>query len=217
MSEPEREQTLPLVTDDELDLSLLVRSDRYLTVEYREDDKIKQRRLPVRGDADVDSYVRWVVLERRINEALDMPMTTLEEEEAAGDVVKKALEDALDEVHGLLRERTPDAPRPLMTVRQILLTLKWLAGDASVADAVAKAITAGAAVARERDGVTTPSDGNDDGGADGEKVADVPLASSSSSQRPSSGSDERTGGDHSGGAESLGELSASTSSTRTSD
>src|SRR5438067_1601385 len=121
---------LPLVTDDELDLTLLVAPDRHLTIEYHDGSQVKTGRFPIRGSADIDAMMRWLSFERRINEALDM-----EDEEDAGRALAPVLREAIDDVHGLLLDKTPDAPRPIIDVRQMLLTLRWLAGDASVADA----------------------------------------------------------------------------------
>lgn len=163
------ETTKPLVTEEELDVTIVERPDRHLKVsvtwrELLDDDvlgdavKTEVMRFPVRGSLPVATMTTFLRLETRINEALAA------EDEEADRELEKTLEAAHDRIVALVAEKSLHAFRPTdleidngngetrtvrakplleMGVDQILVILAWLAGDTSVADAVARALTAG--------------------------------------------------------------------------
>jgi hypothetical protein len=93
-------------------------------------------------------------LETRINEAL-----AKDDDVSADEELQKALTDAYGRIVSIIIERTPQAFRTLDTeldgeparirpqieldTTQTLAVLAWISGDVSVADAVAKTVTAG--------------------------------------------------------------------------
>lgn len=161
-----------LITEAELDLSIVEVEDRFLkvpivfrelvTVEGGEElgDWLSSEivRFPIRGSLPVPMMTTFLRLETRINNALAA------DDETADRELEHAMDDAHRRIVGLIVEKTPSALRqrtiehdgaekPVkpgieLDVSQILVTLSWLAGDVSVADAVARALTAGRSPAR---------------------------------------------------------------------
>lgn len=173
MSELEREPVVDevLVSEDELDLSIIEGGERGLTVPvvYREilpdgseeGDFVAReiKRFLVRRQLSTPMMTTFLRLETRINDALSM------EDAAADELLAKCLDEAHRRIVGLIIERTPGAfktvrmkkndeeavdcrPSIELDVSQILVALSWIAGDTSVADAVAKALTAGETAAQ---------------------------------------------------------------------
>lgn len=160
----------PAVTEEELDVTIVERPDRGLkiSVVYREVNEdgelgdvvaLETVRFPVRGSLPVPVMTSFLRLETRINNALAA------DDEEADQALERTMEEAHDRIVSLVAERSPGAFRiremeaageeegvtrqvrakPVLelAVDQILVILSWLAGDTSVADAVAKALTAG--------------------------------------------------------------------------
>lgn len=169
IEEPEAEA----ITENEIDLTVVSPEDRHLKVNviYRsigEDEEANDYlgqeviRFPIRGSLPVPMMTMFLRLETRINNALGADDKDADRE----------LEEVMDEAHrrivGLIVEQTPQAFRPRevtiegetferakpgieLDVSQILVLLAWVAGDTSVADAVAKALSAGRSTARHED------------------------------------------------------------------
>lgn len=158
------EQEIPIATEGELDLTVIAPADRGLRVfvVFREllagdvlGETVAQRaeRFPVRGALPIPTLTAFLRLETRINNALGA------DEEDADRELEAAMTDAHDRIIGLIAERNLAAFRPCeieveertvrvkpaveLDVSGILVVLAWLAGDVSVADAVARALTAG--------------------------------------------------------------------------
>lgn len=152
------------ISERHLDLTVVETEDRTLAVrvvfrELEEDGErgdyvsAETKTYPVAGALPVPMMTTFLRLEARINDALA----------ADDDAADRALEQVMDEAHrrvvGLIVERTPNAFREVeleldgrkvkakpgveLDVSQILVLLAWVAGDVSVADRVANALTAG--------------------------------------------------------------------------
>lgn len=162
MSEPAPEQRL--VTDREIDLTIIEADERFITVtvayrEFHGEEKelgdylgTEPRRFPIRGALPVPLMTAFLRLETRINNALQR------DDEEADRELEATMEDAHARIVGLIIERSPSvfdliepgekyaaAVKPVieLDVSQILILLAWIAGDTSVADAVTKVLTAG--------------------------------------------------------------------------
>lgn len=205
MSRVEGEHTDWPVTERSLDVRALVGDDRDLTLFVEKQPRV----FPVPDDLDVLTMARLLKLETDMN---NVDETT----DDFADRYVETLEKANDEIANIVLIRTPDAPAldPL-GVKAIAGVLAWIAGDLSVADAVAKAITAGRSPAKDADGVATPDSSVPLDEAEARRDESGPLASSRPSPTPSSGSDESTDGARSGGEDAPGERSASTLPTPT--
>lgn len=152
------------ISESHLDLTVVESEDRTLDVRviYRAVDEDGEagdyisadtKTYPIAGALPVPMMTTFLRLETRINNAL-----AADDEEA-----DRELEKVMDEAHrrivGLIVERTPTAFREVelelegrtvkakpgieLDVSQILVLLAWVAGDVSVADRVARALTAG--------------------------------------------------------------------------
>jgi hypothetical protein len=203
------DQPSQLVTADRLDLSLLAGGDREFALLVG----AEARTYRVRRHLDVDRLVEFLDCETAINEAL-----TADDEVA----LVKALERACGTVRDVLLELPQDEEVPAklrLGHKEILMALAWLSGDVSVAEAWAKALTAGASGATDSPSERGADGGDGDGdlGLAGEGGDDGPLLSAKPSSRPSSGSDESTDGRPATGTGSGSATSGRTSSTRDSD
>ena len=195
-----------LTTHDSLDLHIVASTERTLELPIAGGE---WRRFPIPGDLSIPSLAKLLIIENQINDA-------------EGDELEKAFESARDEVMRIVRVRTPDAPDPdpnEFGVKRISAAIAWIAGDVSVAESFRSALTAGALVPKPEEPVATAHTASDDGVSDsyrtvGEEAG--PLVSSERSLTRSSGSDEPTGGNQSGGDDAVGERSVSTSETLTS-
>lgn len=152
------------ISEGHLDLTVIETEERTLDVRvvYRAVDEAGEptdyisaatKTFPIAGSLPVPMMTTFLRLETRINNAL-----AADDEEA-----DRALEQVMDEAHrrivGLIVERTPTAFREVelehdgqtvrakpgieLDVSQILVLLSWVAGDVTVADRVARALTAG--------------------------------------------------------------------------
>lgn len=164
MAEEPRIPAAPAVSEQELDLTAVVPGeDRFLRMEilWREvtDDEEEplgrviaktSERFPVRANLAIPTMTSLLRSEAEINRSL-----AEEDPDDANAGLEKALGLAHRRIVAVLTDRSPRAfsERQMegQTVRgvveldtsQILVTLAWIAGDISVADAVAKALTAG--------------------------------------------------------------------------
>ena len=163
-----------------LDLDLLVPEERALTLTVGGE----RRAFPVAGSVSLLQMVAMLRAERRLRQALDTGDDS--------DEIEASAEAALDLLTLIVRERTPDAPALDVDVRQLLLTFRYLAGDDSVADAVAHVLTDG-----------EPAQTADEL----ERESRDPLASMKPSPEPSSGSESSEDGTPNGGERAAGELS----------
>lgn len=190
--------TDPIVTDGELDLDLIAPPDRWLSFSFvvraEDGDLIVGReklRVAVPGSLSVPQMAKFLRLESRTHEALADGLNGDEILEAT--VVAAALEiaDVIAELNpGLFAPfdlDTSDGPvrarrRLELTAEQTIVSLAWLAGGGSVADEVAKALTAGAATAEaaQADDGRADGDGNAEGGAPFGSPLNGPLSSISS-------------------------------------
>jgi hypothetical protein len=192
----------PVVTDDHINLDLLTGGDRTL--------ELAGRRYPVRRELSVPMMRRLLTIEAELNEGLA--------DDNGDERVQHATLQGYDEIMALIREKTPDAEDLDLDTRQVLVMLSWLAGDNSVADAIARALTAGVSGAKSAEELEDPEvdptvEGEDAGLA-------TPFDSSTHSTGLSSSSDDRTDGSLATGSSleerltvSPGGSSAATSST----
>lgn len=184
---------LAIATEQELDLTLVAPEDRgiklYVTLRELKDDGTTgdavgrvAERFVVRGALPVPTMTAFLRLETRINNALAA------DEETADRELEQAMQEAHDRIVDLISERRPSAldprehthdertyqVRPVLELDtgQILATLSWLAGDVSVADAVARALTSGRSGA-----VEAPEDGAAADAAGVEAAASAPFDS----------------------------------------
>jgi hypothetical protein len=200
----------PLVTAGELDLDLFAPAIRHISLTVTgEDGAAVKRRFPIRGDLSIPEVGRLRRMERTITEA------------QTGDETQLLL-DTFDELHalvdGLVRELTPDAPELSITYQQAMPLFRWLSGDASFADMIARTLTDGAAGADDDEPEPTgdgeqPEPVSQDAGEAG------PFGSSGPSLTASSGSDASTGGSPAGGSRPAAPppVSRGVSSARTSE
>jgi hypothetical protein len=175
IDDPQNQEESPAITEAEIDLTVLDVLDRHVTiaVAYRtitEDgapgifvDSTKKR-FPVRGSLPVPTMTAFLRLETRINNALALDYADEDEQAQRDRELEATMEEAHERILGLIIEKTPSAFRleqrevegETITVRpsieldtsQILILLGWIAGDVSVADAIARGLTAGATGAR---------------------------------------------------------------------
>jgi hypothetical protein len=159
-------------------------------------------RFPVRGSLPVPTMTAFLRLETRINNALAFvadddltPEKAAELQMQRDRELEATMEEAHDRILGLIVEKTPSAFRleqrevddETVTVRpsieldtsQILVLLGWIAGDISVADAIARGLTAGATGARSEAEIAAEA-GAADGDA-GEAAEAAPFGSSARS------------------------------------
>ncbi len=189
-----------------LDLDLLAPPDRSITVTVNGERKT----FSIRGSMPIPKMIRLLRLETRINLAYaGEPVSEGGDVEELADV----FQDIYDEIFNVIRERTPDAPEFDLDENQALAILGFIAGDDSVAQAVAVAIAAPEGEAGSEEGVTTSHVASSAAGV--AEAGGTPLESTQPSQTPSSGSDESTGGGQSGGVTSPGVPSDSTFETLT--
>lgn len=141
-------------------------------------------RLPIMRDPDdpegIPGLVELLRIETRINSS------------GSGEEFANVLAEAARAVHKIIAERTPDVPFSVvanLTEDQVLEVLGWLAGDESVAQAVAEAVAPPAA-GDDVEGQPVEARTAEEIEAEG----DSPLASRTSSPSPSSGSAESTAG-----------------------
>ena len=162
-----------LVSEEHLDLSMIAPANRRITLPVGQ-PRTNQEFL-IRGRLDTDRMIRYLQLETQLNEAL------ADEVDAAGAKLVAALEAANEEIRDLLLDLNPPEkvpPKLGLDEQQTLITLAWISGDISVADAIAHALTAGvsgAKSAEELDGDAAVA-----AGADGADAA-APFSSSNSS------------------------------------
>lgn len=163
----------PAATEDFLDLTVAQSPDRKTALEvyYREilasgelGDVVKVERVifAVRGNLPIPMMTSLLRTEESINAALADVESQDEEHLSA------AMRNAHDRIIGILFERNPAALRPRDvevedrgTVRvkpsieldpaQVLLFLSWVSGDLSIADLMARVLTAGRSGAIDAD------------------------------------------------------------------
>lgn len=193
----------PLVTSQDLDLEILEDEPRNLRVPvnyYRVKDDgelgdfVSQEwlRYPIRSQLPIPTMTSLLRLEARINEA----MASDDDAEADGRL-QEAITDAYRRIVSIIVERTPRAFRELETeldgrkvmirpeieldTTQILATLAWISGDNSVADAVARTVTAGRSTALNREELEDRiGEALEEGSGSDEASPDVPFLSSAS-------------------------------------
>lgn len=190
-----------VVTDGELDLDLIAPPDRWISVSFlaraEDDDRIVNRermRVAIPGTLSVPQVAKFLRLETRTHQALAdevngdeaLEQTVGQAAREIADVIAELNPTLFDPVDVDTADGTVRARRRLeLSAEQTLVTLAWLSGGGSVADEVAKALTAGAAAASDE---PADDDGGTEGGAPFESPSSVPSSSISS------GSDESTGG-----------------------
>lgn len=149
------DQLPPLVTADELDLSIVFPKDRILRIPVAgpRDDAggPAVRAYAVRGRLSVDDMGRLLELETKLDDALQIRRARLLEPGTHDEVTDEerqviaAVQDANAFIRQILVARNDDVPEDLgMDEEAVMVAMSWLVGDVSVADAVARAITAGA-------------------------------------------------------------------------
>ena len=160
----------PLVTEEHLDLSLVAPPNRRLTIPVGITDengaiiRRENREFKIRGRVDVDRMVAFLQLETRINEALR------DDTNAQANALIGALDEANSEIRSFLTELNDDVPAALhLDEQQTLIVLAWFAGDISVADAIAHALTGGASGAKTAEELTAAAAA----GEAGDTVADA--------------------------------------------
>lgn len=128
------QDTQPLVTGSRLDLSMIAPRERVLVLECGVPREPREFRI--RGRLDTDRMVDFLQLETQINEALQpgKPVGLLVEALETGN---RAIRDLLLE----LNEQVPE--RLHLDEQQTLMTLAWISGDVTVADAIARVLTGG--------------------------------------------------------------------------
>lgn len=194
------EQTQSAATEDRLDLTALTPADdRELRVEviWREvtedgPGQIVERTeqdFPIRSSLSIPTMTSLLRLETSINKAL------AEDDEEAEVGLEKALARAHAKIVEIITDRSPGAFRARevgeqpgekaavgsleLDVSQILMTLAWLAGDTSVADAVARTLSAGRSPAKTEEELE--ADRVEAGDDDPEAESRTPLVSSKAS------------------------------------
>lgn len=216
----ERDETKPLVTDEELDLELLVTADRILRAPVRNEQtgRAEYRRFPISSQLSIPSTIRLYKIETALNDAL-----RVDDDDEAADASLSALERAQREIHKLILERTPDAPEPELDVQQALVLISWLSGSTTVADLIAKTLTAGYASSKTEEQLAAERAERNDAEPD-DAEGGAPLHSTEPSPTLSSGSGGDADGDRAGGSSleelatvSHGESFALSSSTSTDD
>lgn len=154
--------TQPLVTEEHLNLSLLAPGARKLTLPVKLDGAARHSDVNyrIRGRLDTDRMVEFLQLETQINEALKPDAPT------------EKLIDALDTGNTSIRElllelnAADTVPAKLhLDERQTLMTLAWISGDVTVADAIARVITAGVTGALSEEELDDADSGDVEAGA----------------------------------------------------
>jgi hypothetical protein len=107
-------------------------------------------------------------MEQQINEAMESDDEKL---------LLPALERASDAIRSVLAEFTRDVGPISLDESQILALLSWLAGDVSVAQRLARVLTAGEGTAKAESAVATPENGTDEDGFASGGEGGVPLPS----------------------------------------
>lgn len=156
--------TQPLVTEEHLNLSLLAPRARKLTLSVKPDGEPAHRPIDykIRGRLDTDRMVEFLQLETQINEALK------DGADAAADKLVEALDAGNTAVRELLLELNPAELVPAklhLDEQQTLMTLAWISGDVSVADAIARVITAGVTGALSEEELDDADPGDAEAGA----------------------------------------------------
>lgn len=189
----------PAVSEEELDLTAVTGSeDRGLTVEVvwreiREDEEEgaivakTAERFPIRSSLAIPMMTSLLRLEARINGAL------ASDEEDADRALEKGLTAAHAKIVSLIVDRTPAAftegemegkavrPSIELDVAQILVTLSWISGDLTVADAVAKALTGGRSASKTAEQLESEAEERQETGEKSAEAGGAPLASRGSS------------------------------------
>lgn len=178
------DEPTPAATPRDLDLDLLVPDSRTLSLTV--DGQRVSYAIP--GLPTIPKMVELMRRERALLDAFAAEDPDLIETTAA---------DAAVTVMGEIRLLNPDVPDIEMNVPQLLTAFRFIAGDNSVSDAVARGLSSSDAPARTHEEV--------------EEAGETPLASTSSSPSGSSGSDGDDAGERSGGAESAGASSSQNS------
>lgn len=161
MATPEQ----PLVTRDELDLSLVSPAGRTLKLPVAiedEDGRVVRREtraFRIRGRLDTDRMIEFLQLETTINEALAAT------DEASHRELVAALDAGNQSIRNLLCELNDDVPLKLrLDEQQILATLAWISGDISVAEAIARVLTGGESGAQTEEELAAAKARGDAGG-----------------------------------------------------
>jgi hypothetical protein len=191
------------VNQDRLDVAAIAAVERVLRLPTVEG----WREFSIPSDLSIPVFARLLIIERKINEA-------------EAESLEAVMNDALNEIMRVVRVRTPDAPAVDMDefgIRRIGAAISWIAGDVSVAESLRSALTDGLPPAEPGAPVATAhaasEEGTGDGDSHGHGEDPGPLVSSELSSTPSSGSEESSGGNQSGGEPVAGPHSGSTSAT----
>lgn len=188
------------VTEDELDLTAVTGGeDRGLKVEVLwreilEDGELGSivarttERYPIRSSLAIPMMTSLLRLEARINRALASEK---------GDDAETGLEAAITAAHAkivsIITDRTPDAfkvgemegkgvqPVIELDVSQILVTLGWISGDLTVADAIAKTLTGGRSASKSAEDLEREAAEAEARGEDSAEGRGAPLVSKHSS------------------------------------
>lgn len=136
----EAPDTQPLVTEEHLNLSMIAPRTRRITLSVKLDGATRHRDVDykIRGRLDTDRMVEFLQLETQINEALKV--------DSKAELLIEALDAGNTAVRELLLELNPAETVPAklhLDEQQTLMTLAWISGDVTVADAIARVVTAG--------------------------------------------------------------------------
>lgn len=152
--------TQPIVTEEHLNLSMIAPATRTLTLSVRLGDGPRADvDFAVRGRLDTDRMIDALQLETQINEALKT-------DDSEGLI--RALDAGNKYVRELLLElNEPETvPEKLhLDEQQTLMLLAWISGDVSVADAIARVITAGVTGALSEEELDDAEPGDAEAGA----------------------------------------------------
>lgn len=178
----------PLVTAAEFDLDLVAPATRHISLTVDTGEGMQKMRFPVRGDLSIPEVARLRRIERTMEDTTGEDDTTQ---------LLDAFEDLHELISALVREKNPDAPELKITYQQAMPLLSWLAGDATVADMIARTLTDGQTSSLTAEEASAEEhDSAEGGGADG---SGAPFPSNEPSPTPLSGSAGSTGGGPAGG------------------
>lgn len=154
--------TQPLVSEEHLNLSLLAPTQRKLTLSVKLDGAPRHSDVDykIRGRLDTDRMVGFLQLETQINEAL--------KSDAPTDRLIEALDTGNSAIRELLLELNAAETVPAklhLDEQQTLMTLAWISGDVTVADAIARVITAGVTGALSEEELDDADRGDAEAGA----------------------------------------------------
>lgn len=171
----EQPDTQPLVSEEHLNLALIAPVARKLTlsVKYEGRDSHSDVDFKIRGRLDIDRMIEFLQLETQINDALR------DTSDAAGHKLLDALDAGNTAIRDLLLDLNPPAdvpPKLHLDEQQVLMTLGWISGDSTVANAIADTITAGVSKALTGEEPAAVEDAADRAGAD-RADADAPFSS----------------------------------------